>query len=288
MDLSIITVCTNDKERILEVLQSVFDGTKGISFEYIVSDNGSTDGSVETIRKEFPQVKIVENGKNVGFGAANNAALQLATGEYILLLNPDMRIHPGSLEKILEWARNHDNVGIVSPKLVDQNGKFQQNAKPRRFPEFWDQAAILLKLPHIFPKILDRYMYMGFDPEKEQKVDSVRGSFMLIRKDILDTLGWAFDPRYFIWFEDVDTCREVQRLGYAVMYSPVIECVDYVGQTFKRLPTLQKQKWFTTSMVQYFKKWEPWYKWMPLVFLKYIGIFLAWIYDTFFLKKIKK
>lgn len=122
-------------------------------------------------------------------------------------------------------------------------------------------------------------MYKGFDPEKEQEVDSIRGSFMLIKKQILDTLGWAFDPRYFIWFEDVDTCREVQKLGYKIVYTPVITCVDYVGQTFKRLPTLQKQKWFTESMVKYFKKWEPWYKWSIIALLRPVGIFLAWIHD---------
>lgn len=280
-ELSIITVCTNDKDRILEVLESTFSGTKEITFEYIVSDNGSTDGSLEAIREKFPEVKIVENKKNLGFGAANNAGLKLARGEYVLLLNPDMRIQPGSLEKMIDWARNHPDVGIVSPKLVDQHGDFQENAKPRRFPGFVDQAAIVLKLPHVFPHILDKYLYKGFDPEKEQEVDSVRGSFMLIKREILDTLGWAFDPRYFIWFEDVDTCREVKRLGYKIMYTPVIECVDYVGQTFKRLPTLQKQKWFTQSMVKYFRKWEPWYKWMPIAALRPAGIVLAWVNDLF-------
>ncbi|MCB9798230.1 glycosyltransferase family 2 protein [Candidatus Nomurabacteria bacterium] len=286
LDLSIITVCTNDKDRILEVLESTFSGTKDVTFEYIVSDNGSMDGSVEAIKEKFPQVKIVENGENVGFGAANNAGYSLAKGEYLLLLNPDMRIKPGSLKTILQWARKHTEVGVVSPKLIDQNGKLQENAKPRRFPGFMDQAAIVLKLPHIFPHILDTYLYKDFDPSKEQEVDSVRGSFMLIKKEILDTLGWAFDPRYFIWFEDVDTCREVQRLGYKVMYTPIIECVDYVGQTFKRLPTLQKQKWFTASMVKYFRKWEPWYKWMPIALLRPVGIALAWGNDV--ILKLKK
>jgi len=103
----------------------------------------------------------------------------------------------------------------------------------------------------------------------------------LIKKEILDTLGWAFDPRYFIWFEDVDTCREVQKLGYTVMYTPIIECVDYVGQTFKRLRALQKQKWFTASMVKYFRKWEPWYKWVPIALLRPVGIALAWVHDVF-------
>lgn len=276
MNLSIITVNTNGKDKILDQIESVFESTKDISFEEIISDNGSTDGSLEEIRRRFPQVKIIENGQNLGFGAANNKALSLATGEFILLLNPDMRVLPGTLETIIAWMKAHPDVGIVSCKLTDEAGNFLEDAKPRRFPGIFDQVALLLKIPHVFPQVLDRYMYKGFDGEKEQEVDTVRGSFMLTRRSVIDKLGWAFDPRYFIWFEDVDTCREVQKMGLKVMYTPLISCVDYIGTTFKKQPTLMKQKWFTTSMLQYFQKWEPWYKWMWIALFRPVGIFLAW------------
>ncbi len=277
MNLSIITVNTNGKDKVLDQIQSVIDGTKNISFEQIISDNGSTDGSVEEIRRRFPNVKIIENGKNLGFGAANNNALPLVTSDLILLLNPDMRVLPGTLEKIVDWMRAHTDVGIVSCKLTDESGNSNQDTKPRRYPGVFDQVALLLKIPHVFPRVLDRYMYQGFDPEKEQEVDTVRGSFMLTRRSIIDKLGWIFDPRYFIWFEDVDTCREIKKMGFKVMYTPTISCVDYVGTTFKKQPTLMKQKWFTTSMLQYFQKWEPWYKWMWIALFRPVGVFLAWI-----------
>lgn len=276
MHLSIITVNTNGKDKVLDQIESVFAGLDGLEVEEIISDNGSTDGSVEEIRRRFPQVKVIENGKNLGFGAANNRALPLVTSDLVLFLNPDMRVLPGTLKKIVEWMRAHEDVGIVSPKLTDEAGNFVLDAKPRRLPGVFDQVAILLKLPHLFPSILNRYMYQGFDPDKEQEVDSVRGSFMLTRKSILDRLGWGFDPRYFIWFEDVDTCREVAKMGYKVMYSPVISCVDYVGTTFKKQPTFMKQKWFTKSMLQYFQKWEPWYKWMWIALFRPVGLGLAW------------
>lgn len=255
MDLSIITVNYNDKEKILDQIRSVQSGTSGILFEQIVVDNGSSDDSLALIRAQFPQVQIVENGENLGFGKANNRGVHVSSGEFVLFLNPDMRITSGSLETLAGWMRAHSDVGIASCKLVDQEGRIQRDALPRRFPSMWHLFAMLIKIPHVFPSVLRRYLYHGFDPEQEQDVDSVRGSFLLTRRTILDTLGWAFDPRYFIWFEDVDTCREVKRLGFRVVYTPLVSCVDYVGQTFKRQPSYQKQVWFTQSMVVYVRKW---------------------------------
>ncbi|KKQ39063.1 MAG: Glycosyl transferase family 2 [Candidatus Magasanikbacteria bacterium GW2011_GWA2_37_8] len=281
MDLSIITVNTNDKEKILEQLKSVPAGVEGLVYEYFVTDNGSTDSSIEIIKNQYPEVKVIANKKNIGFGAANNVAIKQATGEFVLFLNPDMRLEARSLKKIVDWMRTRAEVGVVSCKLIDEDGKFNENAKPRRFPTLLDQVAILLKLPHLFPKILDHYLYKGFDSEQEQEVDSVRGSFMLIRKELTNKLGWGFDPRYFIWFEDVDTCREAWANGYKVMYTPIISCVDYVGQNFKRLPSLLKQKWFTASMVKYFRKWEPWYKWLVIAILRPVAIGLVWVESKF-------
>ena len=117
------------------------------------------------------------------------------------------------------------------------------------------------------------------DPDQEQEVDSIRGSFMLMRREFLDKTGWAFDPRYFIWYEDVDICREAKRHGYKVIYTPIITCVDYVGQSFKKRTTLWKQKQFTKSMLSYFQKWEPWYKWVWIALLRPVGIGMAWVND---------
>lgn len=279
MDLSIITVNTNDKEKIIDQIRSAIAGAEGLSFEQIISDNGSSDGSVEEIRRQFPQVQVVENGKNVGFGAANNSALPFAHGEFVLFLNPDMRVEKGSLTILIDWMRTHPDVGIASCALKDSLGKIQMQALPRRFPTLFDQIMILLKIPHLFPSVLNRYLYHGFDPNKEQNVDSVRGSFLLTRREILATLVWAFDPRYFIWFEDVDLCKEVRRLGWRIVYTPIISCVDYVGQTFRRVPLFRKQVWMTKSMVIYFQKWHPWYVWVWVWLLRPFVLLLAWMFS---------
>ncbi len=281
MDLSVITVTWNSKDRIGEQIRSVFAGCKDISCEEIVVDNGSKDGTVEFVRKEFPDVRVVANEKNNGFGAANNQGLEKSTGEYVLFLNPDMRVELGSLDTILDWMKLHKDVGIVSPKLIDKEGSFNWEASPRRFPKLWEQLALILKLPHVFPHLLDRYHMRDMDTEKEQDVDSVRAAFILVRREFLNKTGWAFDPRYFIWYEDVDLCREAKKYGYRVVYTPIISCVDYVGQSFKKRTTLWKQKQFTKSMLTYFQKWHTWYVWIWIALLRPVGIAMAWVNDKF-------
>ncbi|MFA6547712.1 MAG: glycosyltransferase family 2 protein [Candidatus Magasanikbacteria bacterium] len=279
MNLSIITVTWNSAKLITEQIDSVKTGCQNISFEELVVDNGSTDGTADLVAQKYPEVRLIRNEKNLGFGAPNNTAAKMSSGEFLLFLNPDMRVEAGSLDKIVEWMRTHSDVGLASCKLVDENGQLNADAQPRRFPKVFDQLAIILKLPHLLPSILDKYMFTDFDADKEQEVDSVRGSFMIMRREVFEKLGFAFDSRYFIWFEDVDTCREVKKLGYKVVHTPIISCVDYIGQSFKQRTTLWKQKNFTKSMLQYFQKWEPWYKWMWIAIFRPVGIALAWIND---------
>lgn len=255
MNLSVITVTWNSSNLIGEQIKSVIAGCKNISYEEIIVDNASTDKTVEVIEKEFPNVKFIKSKKNLGFAGANNLATKSAQGGFLLFLNPDMRIEPGSLDIMVDWMHTHTDVGLASCKLLDENGNVNPDAQPRRFPTMWDQLAIVLKLPHLFPNIIDRYLFKDFNPNLEQEVDSVRGSFMIMRREVYEKLGWAFDPRYYIWFEDVDLCREVKKMGLKVMYTPIISCVDYIGQSFKKRNLFWKQKQFIKSMIKYFWKW---------------------------------
>lgn len=279
MDLSVITVTWNAEKEITEQIKSVFSGFKNISAEEIIIDNASADKTVSIIENNFPQVKLIKNNTNAGFGFPNNQGAKSAEGGFLLFLNPDMRVSEGSLDKIVEWMRNHPEVGLASCKLVDEHGNFNNNARPRRFPKVWEMVALIFKIPHLFPAILDNYFMQDFNPSLEQEVPSVRGSFMIMRRKVYKKLGWAFDPRYYIWFEDVDTCREVWRLGYKVMYTPIITCVDYVGQSFNKRDTYWKQQNFTRSMLQYFQKWEPAWQYWLLWLCRPVGLLLAWLND---------
>ncbi|OGH85027.1 MAG: hypothetical protein A2294_01890 [Candidatus Magasanikbacteria bacterium RIFOXYB2_FULL_38_10] len=282
MKISIITVPWNSKEKIGQQIESVRKAATGLEFEEIAIDNASSDGTADFIRQNFLQVKLVANDKNVGFAAANNQGLKIAQGEYILFLNPDMKCEENSLGKLIDYMEKNRETGIVSCKLDNERGEFNPNAGPRRFPTVLNQLAIILKLPHFFPSLLDNYLMKDFDPEKEQEVDSVRGSFMLIRRSVLQKLGWAFDPRYFIWFEDVDLCHEVKKMGLKVMYVPFVSCVDYVGQSFKQRDSFWKQKNFTLSVLKYFQKWEPWYKWIWVYKARAIVLAGMWVKEKIF------
>jgi GT2 family glycosyltransferase len=285
MDLSVITVTWNSEDLIAEQIRSVQAGAKQIHIEQFIVDNASTDNTVSLVEEMFPEVTVIANDENKGFGAANNQAALQAEGDFLLFLNPDMRVEPETLDILVDWMKKHHNVGILSPRLVDEHGELHTEATPRRFPRLWEQLALILKVPHVFPGILHRYHMRGFADTKLQEVGSVRGSFMLMRKSMIQQLGWAFDPRYYIWYEDVDICREAKRLGYKVVYNPAVSCVDYVGQSFKKRTTLWKQKQFTASMLTYYKKWEPWYISMWIAIFRPVGLLLAWINELFHKKK---
>lgn len=276
MDLSVVIVTfntlTHQGDLFRQCLRSIVEGAVGISHEIIVSDNGSTDETVAMLRREFPSVRIVENGSNLGFGRANNSGAAISTGDYILFLNPDNIVEKDSLNYLVDWMRGHADVGIVGPKMIDQNGNLNKEASPRRFPALLDQVAILLKLSHVFPKMLSSYMYEDRDFNQSGEVDSVRGAFIFMRRDLYTKMGFAFDPRYFLWFEDVDTCRECWHHGYKVMYLTDVECIDHVSQTFKKIGNVWKQKKFTESMVTYFRKWHSIAEWLVVLILRPVAI----------------
>ncbi len=258
MDLSVIIVSWKVKDKLKDNLNALFASQGDFKFEVFVVDNNSADGTVEMVKNEFPSATLIANSDNRGFAAANNQALKLASGEYILLLNPDMRVEADTLTNVLDWAKNNSQATVVGCKLVDEKNKIVEQV--RRFPELIDQLAITLKLPHLLPNIVDKYLCSDFDYNKPAKVDSIRGAFFLINRENYKKISGReipfLDERYFIWFEEVDFCREVYKLGGEVWYTPAAVCLDYVGQSFKKVARGRTQKYFGDSMLKYFQKWE--------------------------------
>ncbi|MEI6836079.1 MAG: glycosyltransferase family 2 protein [Candidatus Falkowbacteria bacterium] len=258
MDLSVIIVSWKVKEKLRANLQALDASEGDFSYEVYVVDNNSGDGSVEMVRAEFPQVKLLANDDNRGFAKANNQALIQVQGDYVLLLNPDMLVRPDTLINALTWAKNNQQAVVSGYKLVDSQGKIIKQV--RRFPSFFDQLMIISKIPHLLPGVLSHYLWTDFNYEQAAKVDSIRGAFFLINKKVyLNISGQknlALDERYFIWFEEVDFCRQVFQNGGEVWYSPAAQCVDYVGASFGQVALATKQKYFEDSMLKYFKKWE--------------------------------
>ena len=279
IDVSIITVTWNSAEKISDQISSVRLACKKYKVEHVIIDNASTDDTVSLIQKDFPHIRLIQNKKNMGFGRPHNQVAALSCGRYFLLLNPDMRLTPGSIDTLVAWMDKKNDVGIVGPKLVDPDGNIVKDAAPRRFPRMWEHIVLLLGAARVLPRVLDGYLMKGFDCNKEQEVDSVRGSCMLMRRTVYNTLGWVFDPRYFIWYEDVDICREVKKMGMKVVYTPIVSCVDYVGQSFKKRDGFWKKKHFTQSMLVYTKKWYPWYVWIWIALVRPVSLLLSFVYS---------
>lgn len=260
MKLSIIIVSWNVERALQHNLEALFKSKISFEFEVFVVDNNSSDNSVEMIRNKFPQVKLLINHYNFGFSRANNQAIKLSQGEYILLLNPDMRVKENTINNMISWADNNLQALVSSCHLIDDHGLTIRHT--RHFPKLRDQLIIVLKLPHIISGLLNSYLNTKFDYTKPAKVDSVRGSFFLVnRKKYLSLSGKDFllDEDYFIWFEEVDFCKQVSELGGEVWYTPVAECYDYIGKSFFQVDKKQTQKYFRDSMLKYFSKWEkPW------------------------------
>lgn len=266
MTLSIIIVSWQVRDKLKNNLAALFKSVVDFDWEVFVVDNNSQDGTVEMVKEDFSSVKLIVNQENLGFAKANNQALQQATGDFVLLLNPDMKVLPGTLKNLVVWLENNPQAWVAGGKLVDEDNKIITNV--RRFPKLQDQMAIALKLPHFLPNILDNYLAKDFDYTKANKVDSVRGSFFAIRRECLERVG-LLDERFFVWFEEVDYCRRVYEAGGAVWYTPIAVCLDYVGQSFKQWSNTRAQAFFRSSQLKYFKKWHS--------IMAVWGLKLAWV-----------
>jgi GT2 family glycosyltransferase len=235
MKLSIVVICWNDWKFIENCLTSIIKSTHKIEYEIIVSDNGSTDGSVERISAQFPAVRIVENGANLGFARGNNAGIREARGEYVLILNPDTIIHDGSLDHWIEFADKHLEAGAFGCRVHNPDGTYQRSARP--FPTISRHFVAALGFGFIgrlrYPVLSDEYE--GWKGNTEREVDWQSGCCVMLRGDLLRNLG-GFDERFFYQFEEVDLCRRVWDAGYRIRFTPTVSITHLGGQSVGRFP----------------------------------------------------
>src|SRR4051812_11051390 len=233
--LSIVILCWNDLKVIKECLQSIFEHTSDIEFEVIVSDNGSTDGTVEIIKQAFPAVRLVENGRNLGFSAGNNAGLAVSEGQYVLILNPDTIIHDRALKKWVAFADRHPEAGAFGCRVLNRDGSYQDPARP--FPTIWRDwisALYLRRLAHFSDSFVSD-TYTDWNGSTERAIDWQSGCCMMIRADLLKRLC-GFDPQFFYHFEEVDLCKRVWDAGYSILYTPEPVITHLGGQSVNRFP----------------------------------------------------
>jgi len=233
MQLSVIIVNYNVKYFLEQCLYSVQKACLGIEAEIIVTDNNSTDGSRDYLEQKFPQVKFIWNSENAGFAKANNQAVENATGDFILFLNPDTILSEDSIAQCLQFFACNTNAGALGIHMVDGSGNFLKESK-RAFPSPLTSLFKLCGLAMLFPrsKIFARY-YLGHLSENENhEVDVLAGAFMLVPKKVLDQTG-SFDERFFMYGEDVDLSYRIQMAGYKNYYYAKSTIIHFKGESTK-------------------------------------------------------
>lgn len=253
-DLSIVVVSWNSAAYLRGCLSSIPAGAGGLSYELFVVDNASRDGSADLVRTEFPSARLIANGANRGFAAANNQGLRLASGRYALLLNPDTRLHEGALERLAAFMDASPDVGACGPLLLNEDGSVQHAA--RRFPTFgfaFASRTVLGRLG-LFRAAYDRVKMRGVRFDEPMEVDQPSGAALFLRKSVLDQVG-LLDEGYFIFFEEVDLCRRIRDAGRRIVLRPDARVTHFGGRSRRQarasviLPGAQ-------SMLRYFRKHE--------------------------------
>lgn len=260
--VSTITVNYNHKYFPKLSVEALEEASHPWPIEIVFVDNASTDPlSLNFLRKAHKEerIKLIESPANVGFAAGNNLGVENATGEYVLILNPDTTVREDSIAKMVEYMESHPEVGILGPKLEYSDGTIQDSC--RRDMKFYDlilKRTPLGKLP-LFKKRVENYTMGDFDKNKTQEVELITGACMLIKRDFYDEIG-GFDDRYFLFMEDFDLCKEVRKAGKKVVYFPEAIINHYHkrlsgGNVFKLLT--KKVFWLhVKSATKYFWKWR--------------------------------
>jgi len=234
MLISVILVSYNTAKMSIESLDSLFNSVGDFELEVFVIDNASKDNSVELISTQFPNVTLIENKENVGFGRANNQALSLIKGDYVLLLNTDAFVATDTLQKSLNYMQSNPRCGVLGARLLSQNGEQQPSCRyfPTPFNLFVERVGLSYLLPKI--KLVDD---VNFNAELTQSCDWVPGCYYMVRKQVVNDVG-LFDPLYFLYSEEVDHCFAVKKAGWEVVYLADINVIHIGGESAKSVGTI--------------------------------------------------
>jgi GT2 family glycosyltransferase len=232
IDLSIVIVSWNTVQLLKQCLDSIYANPPGCTFEIWVVDNASSDESVSMLRSGFPDVHLIDNHENMGFAGANNQALKLCQGSFILLLNPDTIVKPHSLEQLIIVLRSQPQVGGIGPRLLNGDTSFQPSCYP--FPTLTREFWRLFYLDKIVPYGI--YDSLKWDQSKPRDVDSIQGACLLLRKEVLDQVG-LFDESFFLYSEEIDLCYRIKRAGWRLLWLPEASIVHLGGQSSKQVAT---------------------------------------------------
>lgn len=262
IDLSIVIVSYNTRELLLACLQSLYEMPQPYTFEVIVSDNASSDGSEATIRNDFPQVMVIQNGENLGFGTAMNIGVKSAVGKYLLVLNPDTLVPPETLVRLLKYLVRQTEPRVVSCRLISPEGIRQLSCA--RFPTPLRLIFLFTRLSQVIPfksmqAYYDRFNWgdlstEGYQDSSPRKVDTVLGAFFMLPTEAFRQVG-GFDENFFMHYEEIDLFKRLDNVGCEVFFLPDISVTHYGGASTKQeyaKMRLEQQ----ISLLYYLRKWH--------------------------------
>lgn len=253
--ISIIIVSYNTQDLIRNCIQSIINKTKSINYEIIVVDNASTDGTQETICSNFPQIKLIANKTNIGFGAANNMGIKIAIGKYLFLVNPDTVLTNNAIKLFYDFMKNplHQNVWCCGAALISKDLK--PDISYSNFPSLW-QVFFEFGLHTIFRNYYLEKIAIGIPCNSKHtdpfNVPVVSGADMFIRRSLLDQIGY-FDEDFFLYYEETELSWRAHKKGFISKIIPTIKIIHLGGQSTKSL-NLKKIEIFETSRFLFFKK----------------------------------
>ncbi len=278
IDLSICIVTLNASEYLRNCLRSIRDqsdqldwdgcqpsnsdagqaqsrsGLSRLTIEVIVVDNCSSDDTVLMLQREFPAARLIRNAENLGFSRPINQALRESLGRYMLLLNPDTIVLPGSLNELVGYLESHPEVGICGPKVLNRDGSLQKACR-RGVSRPWAAFSYFSGLSALFPhsKLFGGYLLNYLDEDATHEVDGISGSCMLIRRQVVESVGYL-DERYFAYQEDADYCFQANKYDWKVVYLPTAQIVHFGGQGGSRVQPYRSIYEWHRSYYLYYQK----------------------------------
>jgi GT2 family glycosyltransferase len=280
LDLSIIIVNFNTAGLTFGCIRSIYEKTCGVNFEIILVDNASTDLNPDVFKLEFPHLVLIKSPANVGYAKGINLGMELARGEYVLLLNSYILMTENAIGACLDKIKSDGGIGALSPKLIHKDGRAQSVAN--RFPSIRNQLLILTRSFRLLSALKKEELFLGqyAGHEKTLEADWVLGAFFLTKKEVIDKFDdHKLNDDYFMYFEYVEWCYDIKRLGYKVIYYPAAKAIHYASGSTESIPdndghALRKIRSIAKNEATFLKKRKGW------LYQKIYSLLWAMIYLT--------
>lgn len=277
IDLSIVIVTHNCRDKVMELLKSIYKHTKYINFEIIIVDNASFDNTPQLVQENYPEVKLIQNSKNLWFRKANNQGIKISQGRYAMLLNPDtLLVEDNSFEKMVRYMDENPKVGLLGPRFHYPDGRLQICC--HKLPKFIHALMHYLYIDTLWPDnpINKRDSYSDWDRSDIREVECGSGACMMLRREVIEDVG-LLDESCFIYYDEPDFCHRILKAGWKVVHNGKVYLIHDAGHggTDKR-DSKEMKIIFERSLLSYYKKYHGVMPYLILKFLCNLRMFLKY------------